>query len=61
MSRIGKSLVFYRYLTYYLPAINLTDNCIVNVLPIGNNMFAITESPHMIAVDSETLSTVDKV
>jgi len=39
----------------------LTDNCLINFLVVGKNIFAITESNFIRKINAETLETEEKV
>ena len=38
-----------------------TDNCVVNVIPIGDELIASTETDYVHQIDSETLDSVQRV
>nr|XP_050024308.1 retinoid isomerohydrolase-like [Dermacentor andersoni] len=50
--------LFERLASYF--TMDMTDNALVNVMPIGDEVYAMTESPYMFRVDPVTLETVDK-
>lgn len=39
----------------------MTDNCMVNVYPIGEDFYAVTETNYITKVDPDSLETVKKV
>lgn len=49
-----------RFFTYFR-GIEVTDNCMVNVYPIGEDFYAVTETNYITKVDPNTLETVKKV
>ncbi|KAH7977796.1 hypothetical protein HPB49_003592 [Dermacentor silvarum] len=50
--------VFERLASYFYP--DLSDNAMVNVIRLGDEVYAMTETPDMIRVDPETLETLEK-
>lgn len=54
------SLMVCRFFTYF-KGIEVTDNCLVNVYPIGEDFYAVTESNYITKVDPDSLETVKKV
>lgn len=51
-----------RYLAFHMPLVDdPTDNCCVNVFPIGNQLFTMTETPYWLAISQDTLKTLDRV
>ena len=38
-----------------------TDNCVVNVIPIGDELIAATETDYVHQIDSKTLDSVKRV
>uniref|UniRef100_A0A8D3BY80 Retinal pigment epithelium-specific protein 65kDa n=1 Tax=Scophthalmus maximus TaxID=52904 RepID=A0A8D3BY80_SCOMX len=52
--------IFSRFFTYFR-GIEVTDNCVVNVYPIGEDFYAVTETNYITKVDPETLETLEKV
>lgn len=50
--------VFERLASYFSP--DVTDNALVNVMPIGDEVYALTETPYMLRVDPDTLETLDR-
>lgn len=50
--------LFDRLASYF--TVDISDNCLVNVMPIGDEVYAMTESPYMYRVDPATLETVEK-
>ncbi len=51
---------FVRFFTYF-KGVEVTDNCLVNVYPIGEDFYAVTETNYMTKVNVETLETLKKV
>lgn len=39
----------------------MTDNCLVNVYPVGEDFYAVTETNYITKVDTDTLDTLKKV
>lgn len=39
----------------------MTDNCLVNVYPIGEDFYAVTETNYITKVDPDSLETLKKV
>lgn len=39
----------------------VTDNCMVNIYPIGEDFYAVTESNYITKVDPDSLETLEKV
>ncbi|XP_062250758.1 retinal Mueller cells isomerohydrolase-like [Platichthys flesus] len=52
--------IFSRFFTYFR-GIEVTDNCMVNVYPIGEDFYAVTESNFITKVDPDSLETLKKV
>ncbi|KAG9270821.1 retinal Mueller cells isomerohydrolase isoform X1 [Astyanax mexicanus] len=52
--------IFSRFFTYF-QGIEVTDNCLVNVYPIGEDFYACTETNFITKVDPDTLEAVKKV
>ncbi|KAF7651197.1 hypothetical protein LDENG_00114300 [Lucifuga dentata] len=52
--------IFSRFFTYFR-GIEVTDNCSVNVYPIGEDFYAVTETNYITKVDPESLETLKKV
>ncbi|XP_017548917.1 retinal Mueller cells isomerohydrolase isoform X1 [Pygocentrus nattereri] len=52
--------IFSRFFTYF-QGIEVTDNCLVNVYPIGEDFYACTETNFITKVNPDTLETVKKV
>ncbi|XP_034035342.1 retinal Mueller cells isomerohydrolase-like isoform X2 [Thalassophryne amazonica] len=52
--------IFSRFFTYF-KGIEVTDNCLVNVYPIGEDFYAVTESNYITKVDPDSLDTIKKV
>ncbi|CAN7939084.1 unnamed protein product [Ixodes hexagonus] len=50
--------VFERLATMFTP--HLTDNALVNVMPIGDEYYAMTETPYVHRVDPATLETLNR-
>ncbi|KAH6919862.1 hypothetical protein HPB50_029150 [Hyalomma asiaticum] len=50
--------VFEKLASYF--SIDLTDNALVNVMPVGDEVYAMTETPHMTRVDPASLDTLEK-
>lgn len=56
-------------ITYFLPCrffsyfkgVEVTDNCLVNVYPIGEDFYAVTETNYITKVNTDTLETLKKV
>lgn len=49
-----------RFFTYF-QGIEVTDNCLVNVYPVGEDFYAATETNYITKVDPDTLETLKKV
>ena len=43
------------------PGEGMTDNCLVNIIPIGHELIAATEADYVHQIDSKTLNSVEKV
>uniref|UniRef100_A0A8C9YM27 Retinoid isomerohydrolase RPE65 b n=1 Tax=Sander lucioperca TaxID=283035 RepID=A0A8C9YM27_SANLU len=52
--------IFSRFFTYFR-GIEVTDNCIVNVYPIGEDFYAVTETNYITKVDPDSLETLKRV
>lgn len=52
--------IFSRFFTYFR-GIEVTDNCMVNIYPIGEDFYAVTETNFITKVDPDSLETVKKV
>uniref|UniRef100_A0A8C1C5F5 Retinoid isomerohydrolase n=2 Tax=Cyprinus carpio TaxID=7962 RepID=A0A8C1C5F5_CYPCA len=52
--------IFSRFFTYF-KGVEVTDNCLVNVYPIGEDFYAVTETNFITKVNVETLETLKKV
>uniref|UniRef100_A0AAX7V7M4 Retinoid isomerohydrolase RPE65 n=1 Tax=Astatotilapia calliptera TaxID=8154 RepID=A0AAX7V7M4_ASTCA len=52
--------IFSRFFTYFR-GIEVTDNCLVNVYPIGEDFYAVTETNYITKVDPDSLETLKKV
>lgn len=45
----------------YFKGVEVTDNCLVNVYPIGEDYYAVTETNYITKVNTDTLETLKKV
>lgn len=45
----------------YFKGVEVTDNCLVNVYPVGEDFYAVTETNYITKVDTDTLETLKKV
>lgn len=54
------SLFFDRFFSYF-KGVEVTDNCLVNVYPIGEDYYAVTETNYITKVNVDTLETLKKV
>ncbi|XP_028857046.1 retinal Mueller cells isomerohydrolase-like isoform X1 [Denticeps clupeoides] len=52
--------IFSRFFTYF-KGVEVTDNCMVNVYPVGEDFYACTETNYLTKVDPDTLDTLKKV
>ncbi|XP_062308585.1 retinal Mueller cells isomerohydrolase-like isoform X1 [Osmerus eperlanus] len=52
--------IFSRFFTYF-QGIEVTDNCLVNVYPVGEDFYACTETNYITKVDPDTLETLKRV
>uniref|UniRef100_A0AAY3ZV45 Retinoid isomerohydrolase n=1 Tax=Denticeps clupeoides TaxID=299321 RepID=A0AAY3ZV45_9TELE len=52
--------IFSRFFSYF-KGVEITDNCLVNVYPIGEDFYAVTETNYMTKVNVDTLETLKKV
>uniref|UniRef100_A0A8C7JRU2 Retinoid isomerohydrolase n=1 Tax=Oncorhynchus kisutch TaxID=8019 RepID=A0A8C7JRU2_ONCKI len=52
--------IFSRFFTYF-KGVEVTDNCLVNVYPIGEDYYAVTETNYITKVNTDTLDTLKKV
>ncbi|XP_048844472.1 retinoid isomerohydrolase isoform X2 [Brienomyrus brachyistius] len=52
--------IFSRFFSYF-KGVEVTDNCLVNVYPIGEDFYACTETNYITKVNPETLATLKKV
>ena len=43
------------------PSVDGTDNCVVNVIPIGDELVAATEADYVHQIDSKTLDSKRRV
>lgn len=59
----GTSFFLYIYIRFftYFQGIEVTDNCLVNIYPIGEDFYACTETNYITKVDPDTLETIKKV
>lgn len=54
------SLFLCRFFTYFR-GVEVTDNCVVNIYPIGEDFYAVTETNYITKVDPDSLETLGKV
>ncbi|GCB66313.1 hypothetical protein scyTo_0014978, partial [Scyliorhinus torazame] len=52
--------IFSRFFSYF-EGLEITDNALVNVYPIGEEYYACTETNYITKIDPETLETIQKV
>ncbi|KAM3875671.1 retinal Mueller cells isomerohydrolase-like [Diretmus argenteus] len=52
--------IFSRFFTYF-KGMEVTDNCVVNIYPIGEEFYAVTETNYITKVDPDSLETLKKV
>ncbi|KAM9500922.1 retinoid isomerohydrolase [Clarias gariepinus] len=52
--------IFSRFFSYF-KGVEVTDNCLVNVYPIGEDFYAVTETNYITKVNPDTLETLKKV
>uniref|UniRef100_A0A672HYV2 Retinal Mueller cells isomerohydrolase-like n=1 Tax=Salarias fasciatus TaxID=181472 RepID=A0A672HYV2_SALFA len=52
--------IFSRFFTYFR-GIEVTDNCMVNIYPVGEDFYAVTETNFITKVDPDSLETLEKV
>lgn len=52
-------MCLYRFFTYFR-GIEVTDNCLVNIYPIGEDFYAVTETNYITKVDPDSLETLKK-
>ncbi|XP_034557611.1 retinal Mueller cells isomerohydrolase-like isoform X1 [Notolabrus celidotus] len=52
--------IFSRFFTYFR-GMEVTDNCLVNIYPIGEDFYAVTETNYITKVDPDSLETLEKV
>lgn len=45
----------------YFKGVEVTDNCLVNVYPVGEDFYAVTETNYLTKVNTENLETLKKV
>lgn len=50
----------FRFFSYF-KGVEVTDNCLVNVYPIGEDYYAVTETNYITKVNTDTLETLKKV
>lgn len=50
----------FRFFSYF-KGVEVTDNCLVNVYPIGEDYYAVTETNYITKVNIDTLETLKKV
>lgn len=53
-------LYVFRFFSYF-KGIEVTDNCLVNIYPIGEDFYAVTETNYITKVDPDSLETLEKV
>lgn len=56
----SKSILASRFFSYF-KGVEVTDNCLVNVYPVGEDFYAVTETNYITKVDTDTLETLKKV
>lgn len=56
------NLIFFvcRFFSYF-KGVEVTDNCLVNVYPVGEDFYAVTETNYITKVNPDTLETLKKV
>ncbi|XP_024133904.1 retinal Mueller cells isomerohydrolase isoform X1 [Oryzias melastigma] len=52
--------IFSRFFSYF-KGIEVTDNCLVNIYPIGEDFYAVTETNYITKVDPDSLETIKQV
>uniref|UniRef100_A0AAQ5YIS4 Retinoid isomerohydrolase n=1 Tax=Amphiprion ocellaris TaxID=80972 RepID=A0AAQ5YIS4_AMPOC len=52
--------IFSRFFSYF-KGVEVTDNCLVNVYPVGEDFYAVTETNYITKVNPDTLETLKKV
>lgn len=52
--------IFSRFFTYFR-GIEVTDNCMVNIYPVGEDFYAVTETNFITKVDPDSLETLKRV
>uniref|UniRef100_A0A8C6PLU3 Retinoid isomerohydrolase n=1 Tax=Nothobranchius furzeri TaxID=105023 RepID=A0A8C6PLU3_NOTFU len=52
--------IFSRFFSYF-KGVEVTDNCLVNVYPVGEDFYAVTETNYITKVNTDTLETLKKV
>ncbi|XP_056388738.1 retinoid isomerohydrolase [Hyla sarda] len=52
--------IFSRFFSYF-KGLEITDNALVNIYPVGEDFYACTETNYITKVDPETLETIKKV
>lgn len=55
-----RSMSAFRFFSYF-KGVEVTDNCLVNVYPIGEDYYAVTETNYITKVNVDTLETLKKV
>lgn len=50
----------FRFFSYF-KGIEVTDNCLVNIYPIGEDFYAVTETNYITKVDPDSLETIKQV
>uniref|UniRef100_A0A8C5G054 Retinoid isomerohydrolase n=1 Tax=Gouania willdenowi TaxID=441366 RepID=A0A8C5G054_GOUWI len=53
--------IFSRLFFSYFKGVEVTDNCLVNVYPVGEDYYAVTETNYITKVNTDTLETLKKV
>ena len=54
--------IFQRFFSYFgLGEDSITDNCLVNVIDVKGKKYAVSEPPHMMEIDPNTLEVLNKV
>lgn len=54
------AFVVCRFFSYF-KGVEVTDNCLVNVYPVGEDFYAVTETNFITKVNPDTLETLKKV
>lgn len=60
VSRNTLVCILCRFFSYF-KGVEVTDNCLVNVYPIGEDFYAVTETNYITKVNPDTLETLKKV